>query len=195
MRKLLRLCLAAALSLVAAVSLFPVETKPEAAPVPAPDVTRLLADFRTNIPGIFTSGSWQGRLALSSSGFVVQGNKGADGKGEMGQNLPTPADLSKETFIELAIGVGAKNEVPEVTIGFTDVGGIQYTTRIRINQVLPQQAVWFRVKRSDFKLNDWQGIHVGKTIDWTQITQWHLQGDWTTPAPFHVMFIALRTRQ
>ncbi len=195
MKKMLPQFLAAALALVAAVSLFASEAKPEAVPAPAPDITRLLADFRTNIPGIFTSGSWQGRLALSSSGFVVQGNKGADGKGEMGQNLAPPSDLSKETFIELAIGVGAKNEVPEVTIGFTDAGGIQYTTRIRISQVLPQQAVWFRVKRSDFKLNDWQGLHAGKSIDWTRITQWHLQGDWATVAPFHVMFIALRTRQ
>ena len=35
----------------------------------------------------------------------------------------------------------------------------------------------------------------GKKIDWTRIKQWHLQGDWSTAAPFHVMFIALRTRQ
>jgi len=171
------------------------ETKPEAAIAPPPEATRLLADFRTKIPNIGASGTWQGRIGLSDNGFVVQGGLGADGKGDMGQSLDPALDLSKEKYIEVALGVGAKNEVPEVTIAFDDAEGTQFTARIRINQVLPQQAVWFRVRLTDFKLNDWQGNKAGRKIDWTRIKQWHLQGDWSTAAPFHVMFIALRTRQ
>jgi hypothetical protein len=192
----LRKLLLAVMSLVIVSSHYAVEIKTEA-PIPPPpsDGTLLIADFRTNLPGVASSGTWQGKLALSSNGFVIQGNKGADGKGDISQKLAPVLDLSKDTYVEVALGVGAKNEVPEITVAFTDVAGVQYTARIRINQVLPQLPVWFRVKLTDFKLNNWQGNMTGKTIDWTRIERWHLQGDWATPAPFHVVFIALRTRE
>ncbi len=183
------------LALAVVPSARPAETKVEAGDPGPPEVTRLIADFRTKLPDIFSNGTWQGKLALSPNGFVVQGGKGADGKGEMGQRLGPPLDLSKEKFVELALGVGAKNEVPTVTIAFSDVGGTQYVASVRIDQVLPQLPVWFRVRQADFKLNNWQGDRAAKTIDWTHISQWHLQGDWITVAPFHVIFIALRTRQ
>lgn len=192
----LRKLLLAVISLVIVTSQSAVEVKTEtASPPPPPDPTRMIADFRNNLPGVASSGSWQGKLGLSASGFVIQGSKGADGKGEISGKITPTVDLSKETYVEVALGVGATNEVPEITVGFTDAEGVQYTTRIRIDQVLPQLPVWFRVKLTDFKLNNWQGNMTGKTIDWTRIERWHLQGDWTTTAPFHVMFIALRARQ
>jgi hypothetical protein len=192
LRKLLLLLV---MSLVIVSSHHALETKTGTAnSQPSADGTRMIADFRTSLAGVDSSGTWQGKLALSSNGFVIQGSKGADGKGDISQKITPSLDLSKETFIEIALGVGAKNEVPEVTLAFTDVGGVQYTARIRINQVLPQLPVWFRVKLTDFKLNNWQGNMTGKTIDWTRIERWHLQGDWATAAPFHVMFIALRSR-
>ena len=192
----LRKLLLAVMSLAMVSSLHAVEAKTETAnPEPSPDPTRMIADFRTSLPGVDSTGTWQGKLGLSANGFVVQGSKGADGKGEISQKLAPSIDLSKESYVEVALGVGAKNEVPVVTVAFTDVGGVQYTARIRIDQVLPQLPVWFRVKLTEFKLNNWKGDMTGKTIDWTQIERWHLQGDWATAAPFHVMFIALRTRR
>jgi hypothetical protein len=192
----LRKLLLTAMSLVIVSSQYAVEVKTEtASPPPPPDGTRLIADFRTNLAGVASSGSWQGKLALSPNGFVIQGNKGADGKGDISQKISPSLDLSKETYVEVALGVGAKNEAPEITVAFTDAEGVQYTARSRINQVLPQLPVWFRVKLTDFKLNNWQGNMTGKKIDWARIERWHLQGDWATTAPFHVMFIALRTRQ
>ncbi len=98
-------------------------------------------------------------------------------------------------YVEVALGTGPKNEVPAITIAFNDVDGVQYTASVRVDQLVPSQPVWFRVRVSDFKLNDWKGDKTGKVINWTRISQWHLQGDWRTEAPCHVMFIALRTRQ
>lgn len=190
----LRKIFVAILSLATATTHYAVETKTETAAAQPVDSSQLIADFRTAIPGIATGGSWQDKLALSSSGFVVQGNKGADGRGEMSRNLEPALDLSKDQYIEVAMGIGAKNEVPVVTVAFTDATGVQYTARITIDQIMPLQPVWFRLKRADFKLNNWQGNQTGKTIDWAHITRWHLQGDWATAAPFHAMFIALRTR-
>jgi hypothetical protein len=186
------LSLAALLAFALSLSGYAAESTAEP---PAPlETTRLLADLRTNLPNIFGNGSWQGKISVTPSGTMILGTKGADGKGEMGQTLEAPFDLSQEKFIELALGVGARNEAPEVTIAFSDAAGTQYTARLRIDQVLPQQAVWFHVRLADFRLNDWQGDRAGKKIDWTRIKQWHLQGDWSTTAPFHVMFIALRAR-
>ena len=162
---------------------------------PAPDNTRVIADLRTNVPKVFGNGTWQGKVALSPSGLVIQGGKGADGKGEIGQDLDPKLDLSKERYVELALGVGIMNEVPEVTVAFDDADEVQYSARIRIDQVLPQQPVWFRVRLTDFKLNNWQGDKASRKIDWTRISRWHLQGDWQTAAPFNVIFITLRTRQ
>ena len=101
----------------------------------------------------------------------------------------------KPLYVELALGVGSKNEVPEVSVAFDDADEVQYSARIRVDQVLPQQPVWFHVRLTDFKLNNWQGNKAARKIDWARISRWHLQGDWQTAAPFHVVFIALRTRQ
>jgi hypothetical protein len=187
-------CLPLAALIAFALSLPGYAAESTAEPPAPPETTRFLADLRTNLPNGFANGSWQGKISVTPSGTMILGTKGADGKGEMGQTLEAPLDLSQEKFIELALGVGARNEVPEVTIAFSDATGTQYTARLRIDQVLPQQAVWFHVRLADFRLNDWQGDRAGKKIDWTRIKQWHLQGDWSTTAPFHVMFIALRAR-
>lgn len=133
-------------------------------------------------------------MAVTKSGLLVQGNRGADGSGEFGQTLAAAHDLSKAKFVEVALGIGTRNEVPEFTIAFDDASETQYTARVRIDQVMPEQPVWFRVRLADFRLNNWQGNHASATIDWSRITKWHLQGDWSKAVPFQVMFIALRVR-
>jgi hypothetical protein len=166
---------------------------PSQASTPAEAPTRMLADFREQIPNAFNYGTWEGKAALTPAGTLVQGGKGATGKGELGASLDQSLDLSTATYIELGLAVGVANQVPVVTVAFDDENDVQYSAQIRIDQVLPQQPVWFRVKRSDFKLNDWQKKGA-KSIDWKNIRKWHLQGDWATEAPFHVVFIAMRTR-
>lgn len=186
--------LATALSAFLAISSSLPAAEP-AAPPPAPaETVTLLADFQQKTPGIFSYASWQDRLGVSASGLVIQGGKGAQGNGGMGRTLETPLDLSRETYVELAIAVGVLNEVPEVTIALNDADKTQCSARVRINQLMPQQPVWLRVRLSDFKPVKGQDGSDGK-MDWTQISQWHLQGDWSTKSPFHVLFIALRTRQ
>jgi hypothetical protein len=170
------------------------EAKPESPPAPAPNSSRLLADLRGNQPDLQPEGSWGGKLVGTPSGLVVEGGKGADGKGGMSKVIEPAVDLSPDSYIEVALGVGGLNEVSEITLGFTDVNEIQYTARLRVDDLVPNQPVWLRIKRSDFQLNDWQGTKSGQTIDWTRIHRWHLQGDWATAAPFHIVFIALRAR-
>lgn len=159
-----------------------------------PETPTLIADLRSPLANSFCNGSWQGRVGVTASGLLVQGHRGADGSGEFGQTLVAPRNLSKAKFIELALGVGVKNEVPEVTVAFDDAGDTQYTARVRIDQMVPDQPVWLRVRREDFRLNNWQGNKASAVIDWTRITRWHLQGDWSKGAPLVVVFIALRTR-
>ncbi len=165
-----------------------------APPTPPPEPVTLLADLRAAPARGFVNGSWQGRVATTHSGLLVQGHKGADGSGELGQDFEAPRDLGKATFFEVALGVGSQNEVPEFTLAFDDATETQYVARFRIEQLVPDQPVWLRVRRADFKLNNWQGNKAGAVIDWTKIIRWHLQGDWSKAKPFQVVFIALRER-
>ncbi len=188
-------CLAALAFLLGFAAYAAEPATPAPAPVAPGDGTRMIADFRTSLPNTFSAGSWQGKVATTSSGCVVQGNKGADGKGELGETMQPLLDFSAVKFVEVALGTGPKNEVPAITLALNDVDGVQYTASIRVDQIVPGQPVWFRVRLADFKLNDWKGDKTGKVINWAKISQWHVQGDWKTEAPCHVMFIALRTRQ
>jgi len=183
--------------LIAILSIRSVGFASEPAPEPGtpPEITSLVADLRTNLPSLSANGSWQDRITVTSGGTMILGTRGADGKGEIVQTLGTTLDLSREKFVELALGVGAQNGVPEVTVAFSDTDGTQYIAHLRIDQVVPQQAVWLRAHLSDFHLNDWDHKGAGRKIDWTRIKQWHLQGDWTTTAACQAMFIALRTRR
>jgi len=170
------------------------ENKSGPAKPPPPEPVTLLVDLRTPPTNGFTYGSWQGRVATAASGLLIQGNKGADGSGETGQDFVSPRDLSRAEFIEVALGVGVSNKVPAITVAFDDAADTQYAARILIDQIVPEQPVWLRVRRSDFKLNNWQGNKGSAVIDWTRIARWHLQGDWSKAVPLVVVFIALRTR-
>jgi len=184
-----RLLLAAAAFLVAAACLFADE--PPAAP--AAPATILIADLRKNAADVFSYSSWKDKLNPTADGLVVVGGKGAQGDGGLGRGIAPPLDLSRATFIEVALGVGALNELPEVTIALNDADGTQVSARIRIDQIVPKQPVWFRVRLSDFTpVNGFAGTTPG--MDWTSVVQWHLQGDWTTKKPFQAVLIALRAR-
>lgn len=169
------------------------DEKPEviAPAAPVPEAPNLFVDFRGKLPGIFHYGSWQDKLAISASGIVIEGSKGAQGDGGMGRNIEPALDLSGDTYIEVALGVGMHNEVPDVTVAFNDADGTQVATHLHIDQLAPGQPVWLRVRRDSFARVAGQDGKDGK-MDWTKVAQWQLQGDWVTKKPFNVVFIALR---
>jgi len=164
------------------------------APQSPPDETSLLADLRTAPPGLFQYGSWNGKVTVTKSGLAVVGAKGAQGNGGMGSDLPAARDLSQVVFVEVALGVVPGNEVPQVTIALNDADGTQFTARINLDQLVPGSPVWLRARREDFKLNSGEK-GADSMMDWSKVTRWHLQGDWTTQKPFQVIFLALRTRK
>jgi len=154
----------------------------------------MIVDLRTNLPGVFQYGTWDGKIATTQSGLVVLGSKGAQGSGGIGCNIDPSIDLGKAVYLEVALGVAAGNEVPQVTIALNDADGTQFSARLLIEQLVPGQPVWLRVRRENFKLND---VEKGtdSLMDWTKVARWHLQGDWTTTKPCNVIFIALRARK
>ncbi len=165
----------------------------EPAKTSAADPTTMIVDLRANPPGIFQYGTWNGKLAAAKSGLAVLGAKGALGDGGMGQDLPAPVDYRVYKYFEVALGVVPGNEVPYVTIAFNDADGTQFTARVLIEQLVPGQPVWLRVKQEDFRLNIRESGS-DPNMDWSKITRWHLQGDWNTKKPMQVIFIALRGR-
>lgn len=160
----------------------------------APESPTLFVDFRTNVPGIFQYGSWKDRLGISPTGILIEGSKGAQGDGGIGHAIEPSLDLSGIAYVEVALGVGAKNEVPEITVAFNDADGTQVAARLRIDQIAPNQPVWLRVSREAFARVAGQDGKDAK-MDWANVAQWQLQGDWTTKKPLNVVFIALRVRK
>jgi len=190
---LIRLLLVSACTVGLLQALRAADEKP-AVPTPVVDPTSLIVDLRQNTPGIFSYATWQDKLLVSASGLVVQGSNGARGDGGLGRNIEPALDLSDVAYVEVALGVGARNEVPEVTIALNDADGTQVAARVRIDQIVPTLPVWLHVRRDNFTRVTGQDGKDGK-MDWSKVAQWHLQGDWTTKKPFHVVFIALRVRK
>lgn len=161
---------------------------------PAPDDTLSIADLRTDTTAIFQYGTWEKKVAVTKSGLIVLGAKGAQGAGGFGHDLGSPLDLTVVTDIELALAVVPGNEVPQITIALNDADGTQFTARIKIDQLAPGQPVWVRARKADFQLNPGEKGKDG-VMDWSKVTRWHLQGDWTTKKPCAVAFIALQARK
>ena len=161
---------------------------------PVPESPTLFVDFRTNVPGLFDYGTWKDKLGISPTGIVIEGSKGAQGDGGMGHAVEPALDLSGIAYVEVALGVGSKNEVPEITVALNDADGTQVAARLRIDQIVANQPVWLHLPRESFALVSGQGGKDGK-MDWTKVAQWQLQGDWTTKKPLNVVFIALRVRK
>ena len=161
---------------------------------PASDDTLSIADLRSDTSAIFQYGTWEGKVAVTKSGLVVLGAKGAQGAGGFGHDLGAPLDLTAVTDIELALAVVPGNEVPQVTIALNDADGTQFSAHITIDQLIPGQPVWVRARKADFQLNPGEK---GKDseMNWSKVTRWHLQGDWNTKKPCAVAFIALRARK
>ncbi len=168
----------------------------EDAPKPAPGLegTMMIADLRAELPGVFQYGTWKDQVTATKSGLAVLGSKGAQGNGGLGREIAPAISLGDMRFAEIALGTVPGNEVPQVTIAFNDADGTQFTARVLVEQLVPGQPVWLRVKREDFKLNP---VEKGadSQMDWNQVTRWHLQGDWTTNKPMHVILVALRVRR
>lgn len=153
----------------------------------------MLADLRGGSPSVFKYTSWSDAVLPAASGVTISGAKGARGDGGIGGNLTPVRDFTGVRFIDLALGVGAANEVPVVTVALNDADGTQVSAQLRIGQIVPNQPVWLQLPVSDFRT---VGGFEGKTpgMDWSNIVQWHIQGDWVTQKPFHMVFIALRGR-
>lgn len=166
-----------------------------AAPPPAAPVAALFVDLRGEATAAYPYESWTEALRRTPDGALVLAGKGAQGDGGFCGNLNPAADLSGVAYVEVALAVGLTNEVPEVTLAAADADETQASARIRIDQIVPGQAVWFRVPLGAFQLGS--GKYAGKVggMDWTNVVQWHLQGDWTTKKPLQVLFIAIRARR
>jgi len=165
------------------------------APAVAPAVEVItLVNFTEPVPEVYGYGTWQDNfLVAPKAGFRVMGSKGAQGDGGFCQKIEPALDLSKNSFIEIALAVQPGNEVPEYTVAFADADGTQCWARVHISQLMPGQPVWLRLKLSDFVVSTHDPGADGK-MDWTKVAQWHLQGDWTTKKSAQVLFIALRAR-
>ncbi len=166
----------------------------EPAVAAAPETQTLFVDLRTKVAGMFYYGSWKDKIGVSPAGITIEGLKGAQGDGGMGRGIEPARDLSEISFVEVALGVGAKNEVAEVTVALNDADGTQVAARLRIDQIVPNQAVWLHVPREGFTRVAGQDGRDGK-MDWTNVAQWHLQGDWATHKALNVVFISLRVRK
>ncbi len=166
-----------------------------AAPAAAPAAELItLVNFTEPVPEVYGYGTWQNNfLVAPKAGFRVMGSKGAQGDGGFCKTIEPALDLSKNSFIEIALAVQSANEVPEYTVAFADADGTQCSARVRISQLMPGQPVWLRLKISDFVASTRDPGADGK-MDWTKVAQWHLQGDWNTKKPAQVLFIALRAR-
>ncbi|RXK53536.1 hypothetical protein ESB00_17740 [Oleiharenicola lentus] len=168
----------------------------EDAPKPAPGLegTMMIADLRAELPGVFQYGTWKDQVTTTKSGLAVLGSKGAQGNGGLGREISPAVNLGDVRFVEVALGTVPGNEVPQVTLAFNDADGTQFTARVLVEQLVPGQPVWLRAKREDFTLNP---VEKGadSQMNWSQVTRWHLQGDWTTPKPMQVILVALRVRR
>jgi hypothetical protein len=164
-----------------------------AAQPPAAPTAVLVADLRGETTAAYPYGTWTEAVKRSADGVLVVGTKGAQGDGGICGNM-TPVDLSGMAYVEVALAVGQTNEVPEVTVAVGDTDETLASARIRIEQIVPGQPVWFRVPVGAFVLGS--GKYAGKVagMDWSKVAQWHLQGDWATKKPLQVLFIAIRAR-
>lgn len=169
--------------------------EPPAAQPSATSAPTLFVDLRGETTPAYPYESWTEAVRRTPDGALVVGSKGARGDGGFCGNLNPAADLSGVAYVEVALAVGLNNEVPEVTIGAGDADETMATARIRIDQIVPGHAVWFRVPLGAFQLGS--GKYAGKVagMDWTKVAQWHLQGDWATKKPLQVLFIAIRARR
>ena len=170
---------------------------PQAAPAdkasPAP--TELIADLRGETTPAYGYESWKDAMSRTAEGVSIASSKGAQGNGGFCGNLDTPMNLAGMAYVEMALGIGAANEVQEVTVGLCDADGTLATARLRIEAIVPKQAIWLRIPLAAFQPAT--GEYAGKKpgMDWSNVTQWHCQGDWTTGKPFQAVFIALRARR
>ena len=166
-----------------------------AAQPPAAPTGGLIADLRGEATPAYPYETWTEAVKRSADGVVIVGSKGAQGDGGICGNMTPSVDLSGMAYVEVALAVGQTNEVPEVTVAVGDADETLASARIRIEQIVPGQAVWFRVPVSAFLLGN--GKYAGKVagMDWTKVAQWHVQGDWATKKPLQVLLIAIRARR
>ncbi len=158
----------------------------QAVPAKKPD-TFMLLDFRVT-PNTFAYGTWGKSVVAGKDGVTVM--KGADGKGGCGADCAL--DLDDAKYLELGLALGVANEVPSVQVVFEDGDGTSASWRVGVSQIMPTQAVWFRVPVAGMRV-DKPGSD-GK-LDSGKIIKWHLQGDFSTEKPMHFMAIALRARR
>jgi hypothetical protein len=171
------------------------EAAPAAAAQPPAPTGVMIVDLRGETTPAYPYGSWKDHMNRSADGVVVAGSKGAQGDGGFCGTLDMPLDLTGMTYVDVALAVGQGNEVPEVTVALNDADGTSASARIRIEQIVPGQPVWFRVPLAS--LRPATGEYAGKVtgFDSTKVVQWHLQGDWATKKPLQVVFIAIRARR
>jgi hypothetical protein len=188
-----RLLLTAVALFGAAVS--PANAEPEAVAPATAAATVMIADLRGESAAVYGYGSWKDRSLPTANGLSILGSKGAQGDGGVCGNLSPVYNVGGATWIEIALGVGQTNEATTVVIGLEDMDGTLVTARVRIDQIVPQQPVWFRVPLAEFHAVG--GEYAGRTpgMDFTAISKWHVQGEWGVKKPHQLVLIALRARR
>lgn len=183
-----------AVAAVFALVAFSHAAEPEPATAAAPALV-MLADLRGEAVTVYGYGSWKDHLNPTANGVVVLGGKGAQGDGGLCGNLTPNYDLGGATWVEIALGVGQTNEAATVVVGLSDADGTLVTARVRVDQIVPQQPVWFRVPLSEFRPVG--GEQAGKLagMDFSKVAQWHVQGDWAVKKPHQLVLIAVRARR
>ncbi len=156
----------------------------------------MIANLTAAVPNVYGYESWDKKFVLApGAGFHVLGSKGAQGDGGFCHTLDQPLDLSQCAYIEVAVAVQPNNEVPEYTVALVDADGTLVWARIRVDQLMPGQPVWMRLPVSAFAVStDPKSRGADGKMDWSKVSQWHLQGDWRTKKPAQIVFIALRAR-
>ncbi len=155
----------------------------------------ILADLRGDSASVYPYGSWTERINRTANGVVVVGSKGAQGDGGMCGDLTVAGDMRDVAWIEVALGIGQANEGGTVQIGLSDADGTLAIARLRVDQIVPQQPVWFRLPVAEFKPVGGTQAGTVAGFDWTKVVQWHVQGDWATKQPYHLVVIAVRSRR
>lgn len=155
----------------------------------------MIADLRGESVVAYPYGSWKDRINPTANGLSVLGSKGAQGDGGVCGILSPVYNVGGATWLEIALGVGQTNEGATVVIGLEDMDGTLVTAQVRIDQIMPQQPVWFRVPLTAFHAVG--GEYAGRTpgMDFTTISKWHVQGEWGVKKPYQLVLIALRARR
>lgn len=146
---------------------------------------KIMLDFR-KVAQEYAYDQWDKKVNAVQAGLLVDA---PSGKGGFGANNLT-LDIDGSRFVEIALYTLDGNEMKAVSVNLVDLFGSEVTWEIRIDQITPLTAVWFRLKLADGTLNLKGKRH---TFDYTDIKGYQIKGDWgDKPAQFAIVGVRAR---